>query len=546
MSREDGLKVATQPLAVDVTGGRPHRSTMRPLIGYELVRAMRHPAFVATLAVVVLAWVLPWAYDRSVFDLTVVNVDAVTIQVWLLLPVVGAFIGASLIGLADHRFGAAELLAVVGVPDRTRLLARVVASVGPAGLVLMVSVLRLGAVSLAPGAAGRPPLVGDVLTPAALTVLAAVLASCCANLFRSLAVCAAALAVLGVFTIVGAFAAYGTSARGLMPIMVANVIGEPPVPTALLTRPAGWHAAYVVALAATVLAITVIVKHTGSRRWIAVAVASALLAVGAGVAQVRSGQGTDSDAAWSAVYEEPADSWLCTDVGSDSYCAFRDYASRVTYWRDVVTAQKRLLPPEAATTPVRVRQRLSPPQAWRGGTPPSLPWQAWQEGDAARGDGVTVPVSTRWARPGEDDFAQNDVLGFSVLTAASLVGWEIPTNRVPRHGEVCGGQGVLTAWLATQSSPPVSSAYQVVKSHSSGLDLLETSILGSGDTVVIGEHEVMLSNALANVPREQVLKAVTQHWGELSAESTGVDRAATLLGVTPVSAKRVTTVCGGG
>lgn len=518
-------------------------NALGPLTLYELRRAVRHPAFLVALATVCLTWLVPWILDRSVVDLTVVNIEAMSIQAGLLLPAAGAFMAAALIGLADHRSQAHEMLSVAPVSARTRLLAQAGAAFGPAGVVLIVTVVRLVAVSAAAGAAGQPPLVGDVALPAALTLFAAVLATCSAALFRSLAACGAMLAVVGVLTIVGAFAAYGASGQGLTPIMLTNPMGEPPVPTALLTRPAGLHAAYLVGLTLLVLAATILIRRFGDRRWLALVAAAVLLTGGTGLAQVQNARrNVAPSAAWTVQYLHPGPSQRCETSDADTYCAFPDFASRIPYWRGVVTSQRALLPDDGRQ-PLTVRQRLSPPQPARGGSPPVLPWDAWRQDDGAAG---SIPVSTRWARPGGDDYDQNAVMGFSVLSAATLVGWTMPTEKVPRHGEVCGARGVLTAWLATQSSPAVVSAYRVLSAHTTGPNLLQTNVLDGADTVVIGEREMSLAGQLATLPREQLATTVGEHWTELTSPSTSVERAAVLLGVESSNAARVTSVCATG
>lgn len=518
-----------------------------PLAVYETSRAVRHPAFVTALAVVVAAWLVPWLLDRSVLDVTVVNVEAMAMQNPMLLLATGAFLGAAFIALAEHRFTAAEMLAVVPVSPRARLFAQAVAALGPAGIVLILCVVRLWAVSAAPGAAGEPPLVGDVLMPSVLTLFAAVLATCCAHVSKRLAVCCAALSLLGVLTVAGAFAGYGSSAQGLMPIMLVDPIGEAPVPSWLLTRPAGLHATYIAALALLVLAVTALWTTSGRRRWLGGLSAVALVAVGGtGYAQVQNGrENIAPSVAWTETFLDPRSADHCETVGSDSYCAYPDFSSRIPYWVNVVSAQKQLLPPQAADRVINVHQQLSPRLAGDSGAPPALPWDVWRRNGLALDAPGSVLVSTRWARPGSDDYAQNDVLTFSVLTAATLAGWSLPASGAPRRGEVCGAQGVLTAWLATRSSPAASSAYDTVTAHTSGPGIVPVSILGAADTVVIGEHELSVADAVADLPSDQVSRVLSEHWGELTSRSTDVRRAAVLFGVPFDDPPRVTSVCAG-
>ena len=518
--------------------------TVGPLIAYELRRTVGHPAFLAAFSVVLLAWTGPWLADRAVLDLTVVNTEALGLQVPMLLPAAGAFLAAALVALADHRHDTSELLVVARVSSRTRLLAQAFAVLGPGAVVLVACMARVWAVSEAAGAAGRPALAGDVLSPAAVTLLAGVLATCCAHLLKSLPACGAILAVLGVMIVVGAFAAYQTSMQWLVPITLANPVVEPPVPTALLTRPAGLHVVWLLGLTALVLGLTMLRLHGLRRSTVAVCAFAAVVAGASGAALVQDGRAAalpSSD--WTAAYLRPRAEQRCESEGHDTYCAFPDFASRIPYWADLVSAQRGLLPAQAGEVSLVVRQRLSPPST---GQAPSLPWDEWTRDDETASSETSVPVSTRWARPGSDDYAQNDVLSFSVLTGAALVGWTFPDSGIPRHAQICGAQGVLTAWLGTQSLPAAASAYSTVRSHTSGPGLLDVTVLGSADTVVVGEREVALASSLEGLPRNQLVAAVAQHWDELTAPTTGVADAARFLRVPVPEVERVTAVCGEG
>lgn len=71
------------------------------------------------------------------------------------------------------------------------------------------------------------------------------------------------------------------------------------------------------------------------------------------------------------------------------------------------------------------------------------------------------------------------------------------------------------------------------------------SILGAADTVIIGEHELSLADAVADLPRDQVSRVLSERWGELTSGSTDVRQAAALFGLPFDDLPRVTSVCAG-
>ena len=130
-----------------------------------------------------------------------------------------------------------------------------------------------------------------------------------------------------------------------------------------------------------------------------------------------------------------------------TYCYFPDFESQVPAWSSIATAQLRFMPPSVTREHFVVRQRLT--ASVMDPNIHQLPLRRWRNADVRAGTPHSVPVSTRWAAPGEDSFAQTQVLAFSIAFAMRAVTGVSPTDLrqdgSPRA--LCGGPGALTFFL---------------------------------------------------------------------------------------------------
>ncbi|MCL6736675.1 ABC transporter permease, partial [Streptomyces neyagawaensis] len=354
--------------------------------------------------------------------------------------------------------------------------------------------------ALKPGAVGHGS-VFELVTGPLLILLLAVLGVLLGRLIRSSFV--APLAAVAVITAAFVFVADSSSPawlRGLAPVLFDE--GARPLPSALLGRPAGWHALYLLALA--VLAAAGAVRASGGpTRAVRV---TALTALGAVVAAVVLQGTAPTDAVREArevATRDPAETQDCERRGPTTYCAFPEFTPWIDEWARVTDRVRSLAGGAGAEQALTVRQKVNALDGPSGVREP-LP--------AAPGE---VTASTAWG--GERE------LEFAVSVARGLV-----VGHERSEGAYCDARGVLMVWLAIRATRDGEALF-----HRTGDAYNSPGVIQAPVTAVaLRDRELAVVERLLAVPQERVGRAVRAHWAELSAAGTTTDRAAALLGVT--------------
>lgn len=493
------------------------------LMVVESRRMLLHPAVLVSFLLAVAPWIISSVTNPSATAFPDLTSASWTVQYPMLIVGAGTFVAAYLAAARRHHCRVAEFEEVLSLPHWQRTAALCAAVTGPAVLGLAVSAVRLGVQSAQPGAAGAIH-VGELLTVAALILLAGVLGVLVASLVPHIAIGFVTLMVLVILGVVG-IAVTSSRARWLSFVAGENPFDTPPLPRDLIHRPAWWHLLWLTAL--TAVAVTAALRRTGLRTKVltGATVAAVLLAGTAAVMQLRPPP-ADLGARLEIAHTAPSRVQVCERRDGVTYCAFPDFRSRIDAWARVVEGQLALVP--VTTPPLAVRQHL-PLATDAQGFPAPLPLEVWAADDATAGIPRALPVSTRWSAGGADSFDETDVIGFSALVASVLVTGD---ELSPGGFTMCGGPGAVALWLAASATPDIQRALRTVLSHTSGGGV-GFPILNSQDGVWFGQREVEFALMMLDADQEAVRSRVIAHWETLTAEATDVDHAAAILGQQP-------------
>ncbi|MEW2292249.1 ABC transporter permease [Streptomyces sp. NPDC006743] len=366
----------------------------------------------------------------------------------------------------------------------------------------LVVAVRFTCDALAPGAVGHGSAAELAVAPL-VVLLAGVAGVLLARLVPS--PLAAPLVAVGGFLVATLFTtgADGTHwRRWLFPVVTEE--GADPFPSALVGRPAAWHALYLAGLAGLLLGAALLRSGGRSPRVKAFAVL-ALAATAAGIAGQSPGPSAALLAARAQVTEHPETAETCVTHGATTYCALPEWAGRTGDWAKAVDRVRSLAGPGAATRPLTVRQRV---EARYG-----------LEGSSAY-DPLTAPgtatVRTRWGG--------NRVPEFSVGLASVLVAGDERAGA-----EVCDGRVVTVMWLALGASTDPLEALRDVRLDDSTEG--SASVLTPTGGLRMSAAQTTVVRTLLERPRAKAASAVKAHWAELTAPGTSTARVAGLLGV---------------
>lgn len=514
---------------MSATREAPSRRVLPPpaLVSLALAEARRlvfHPAFLAAWVLLLLSYgATDWQHRDGVAVLT--N-SSWSLQLPAILPVAGAFIGAGLLASRDLRFGLIEQIGVCVVPRWRQRLAQVVAA-GSAAVVTAVAVVAHLVIMRQ-----RPIVVGSVLWWEVAAVPAAVLLSCLVAIALVEATRSTAVLLVGAVVLLllsgAAVISAGRAWTWLSPFAAENPFLTAPLPSDLVSRPAAAHAGWLLALAVSAAAFTLLRAGAPRRPLLLVTAAAVTAATVAAAVQVHSvSQGPGRK--WEAANQAPASGQTCRTLGDVIYCVFPGFEGYIPAWHGVVSSQLALVPSQARAV-LALRQHLPLATDSQGFGRP-LPLADWDRDDEEHGTPNALPVSTRWAAGGEGEYDETAVLDLSFVVAARLVlGRRPPLDEA--QGALCGGPGIVTAWLASGATPGTRAALTTVRAHDSG-GALNLTPLNSATSLTLGTREAAVVDALLARDVVSVGRDVRRHWSELTAPGVGVDAAATLVGVQP-------------
>jgi hypothetical protein len=502
------------------------------LAASETRRVTLHPLVLAAYVVVLASWLVPMATGNADFRYPDLTASSWTVQYVTLVIAVATFVATNAVVLRPGVSGNGEFEDTLSLPRWQRVAAACVASAGPALVGLGLAGAQLAVLSRAPGAAGSVR-VGELATVPAVIVLAGTLGVLVGSVVASVAAGYIAVVLLVVVGLVG-LVAVPRRERWL-----TFVAGENPftTPSVLVDRPEWWHLLWLVGLATLCAAVSL--RLAGLRRMVAVVAVAVCLSSVAAVMQLRP-MSAELRQQLDAAYARPWTTQVCETRYDVTYCAFPDFRRRIDAWAGVVESQRAVLPPATRLPQFAVRQRLPVPEG-EYGILSRLPLERWAREDAAAGTPGALPVSTRWSRGGVDSFDETEVIGFSALVAARMVGVPWPAADL----SVCGGRGVLALWLAAGATPETRRSLDTVLGHLLGAGGVDLPVLGSSTGVRLGPRELSVAQTMLGADQGALRPRVVQHWRELTDEKTSVERAAALVGVSPPdpSLQGETTVC---
>ncbi|MFJ7045281.1 ABC transporter permease [Streptomyces sp. NPDC101112] len=477
------------------------RDGLRAVLALARVEARRlllHPLVLVSLAGYLALLLWPGGEPEDAYPV-LQDVDRET-QFGQLLLGLAVMIAANLGVLRSHRRGTDGSFAVLVVQPWRRTCAHVLAVLPTVFVGALIVAGQFTAEALKPGAVGHGS-VFELATGPLLILLLAVLGVLLGRLIRSSFV--APLAAVAVIAAVFVFVADSSSPawlRGLTPILFDE--GARPLPSALLGRPAGWHALYLLALA--VLAAAGAVRASGSRT--RAVRATALTALAAVVVAVVLQGTAPSDAVREArevATRDPAEVQDCERRGPTTYCAFPEFTPWIDEWARATDRVRSLAGGAGAEQALTVRQKANALDGPSGVREP-LP--------AAPGE---VTASTAWG--GERE------LEFAVSVARELV-----VGHERSEGAYCDARGVLMVWLAIRATRDGEALFD-----KTGDAFNSPGVIWAPVTAIsLRDRELTLLERLLTRPQADVGRAVRAHWAELSAAGTTTDRAAALLGVT--------------
>jgi hypothetical protein len=508
---------------------------MLALARVEAVRLLRHPVTVAGILLFVGPELYGWLSGEASRYPVLQDEDWSKQFIALLVLGGAALVAANLAALRAHRHTTTALFDTLVLPRPLRTGAFLLAVVPFALLVAVLAAVRIGLLAAAPGAAGRPNAYELAAYPAVVLLLGAA-GVLLARLARTVIVAPLLLMGLAVVTLAVMLPSTpgATWLRWLLPVAME----EPPMPLPvdLMSRPAGWHLAYVAGLIVLAAAAALAVSGARGRRLTAVGATGLSITVLAGSAQffpvndaVRADRAT--------AVERPAEVQTCRRIDQVTYCAFDGFASWVDGWDAVVRGVLRGVPDDRARQPIAVRQRLSAVDRMAGGSVMTAEQQAadaaaWRRVDAEAGTPDAVTVGTRWGD------------GHSEMVLAGLVAYQVVVRAgAPAGGSLCGARGVLVGWLAGQATPRATAGLREMDANSWGGVPFRDPQFPVG--LSVPDREMAVALALLKRPADEVAEVVRRSWAELSSARTPAERVGELFGVpvAPLPPEGERTVC---
>ncbi|OIJ64801.1 hypothetical protein [Streptomyces mangrovisoli] len=408
--------------------------------------------------------------------------------------------------LRSRRCGTDEQFGGLVVRPWQRTVAHALSAAPYAVYTALVVAVRFGRQAVEPGAVGHGSLAELAVGPLSVLLagaLGVLLARLVPYSMASLLFVATAY-VLAIYLSATTDLPHGV--RWLSPVV--SEPGETPVPSALLGRPAGWHALYLAGLCVLLPGIAVLVDG-GRTRAVKTATVLALLATAAGaIGQAPGGAGA-LRAARARATDRPAALQTCVAHAGSAYCAFPEWAGQTDDWAAVVDRVRSAAGGTAATTALTVRQRVDA-RGHGDGT------------DIALAPSTTpgeVTVGTRWGGDRVPEFAAG-VAG--VLVA----------GREDAAGELCGARAVTAVWLAVGTDPHPWAAYRALRPAEDDVEAASVDTPTEPLTLSAAQSEVLAQ--LLRRPAATVAARVRAHWNELTAPRTTTAEVAHLLAVPPL------------
>ncbi len=431
--------------------------TLVPLARAENRRLLRHPAFIAGIALTPL---MLWA--ATIADHTArEHWRGLSSDVALALVPLGWFtiVATNLLVLRPNRTGTVELFAALPAPQPVRTagaLSAMAAAVIAAVLLAAAWVILLGARG---GAVGTPQWAeigaGVLVVAGAVAVGVAV--------GRWLPFAAFGIVAAVTVTLIQARFLDDTTWPWNMPhshpVRFLGFLAEPTSvgDLALEIRPAWWHLLYLAALI-TVMCAVALARDGIPRRLGAVMFAAIGVAAVAGWVQTRP-PSDDQVAAMVSYITQPLAHQTCEQRQSVRYCAYPSSRHLIDEWDARVTGVLALVPPSVAQRPVEVIQRIPTtignsdcgPQPFLVGLPADV---------ADRLSPQTVWPDDRNLHPdlGNGSFPCSDRPTNQLFTAVQSGAWAVGLPPAPHHDEQrCSANGqaraVLALWLAAVATP---------------------------------------------------------------------------------------------
>ncbi|GAA4096705.1 ABC transporter permease [Nonomuraea soli] len=514
----------------------PRRAVLA-LARMESARLLRHPVTVAATLLLAVSWVSSWFTIATTRYPVLQELDRDSAMGMMVLLGGAALVTGNLAVLRTHRDGTTGLSQVLILPDHARTLAHLLALLPLTAIGAVLIAARMALLALLAPAAGRPDPYELAAGPAAVLLLGA-LGVLLGRLTRSaVAAPLALLVLLAALVALEPITNGGGTALWLAPQGGAAL--EMPVPASLMARPAGPHLAYLLGLAG--LLATAAVLRAGARgARVTVAGALALAcAVAGGTAQLSS-PGRDVAAARASVMKHPSQHETCRELGNVTYCAFEGFGAWIPAWDTVVRAVVARVPAPARTARLTVRQRIAVP-AFDSASRPGQLLDAWRADDAAAGTPGAVGVGTHWG----DGAAAADLAAQVAyrLVTGNRVGDTVEASQADRDGTVvCGGRGVLVAWLTGQATPSALTGLhhraEESRGERGGVSFYETHLF---PTVHVPAPELAIATQALSRPHADIAARVQQSWPTLTAPDTTAAQTAQLLGV---PAPATDTACG--
>ncbi|MFF9280050.1 ABC transporter permease [Streptomyces griseosporeus] len=404
--------------------------------------------------------------------------------------------------LRSRRHGTDRHFGVLPVRPWRRTLAHVLSVVPFAAVVAVVVTAEFAWAALKPGAVGHGSVAELAVAP--LTVLlAGVIGVLLARLIHS--AFAAPLFVVGLYVllVVVSVAADGGTPHWLTWLSpVVPETGGAPLPSALLGRPAAWHALYLAGLTVTLLGAALLVSGRRTRP-VAVVTAVALAATAAGVAGQSPGGSRQLTEARTVASVSPEKDQSCTLRAGVRYCAFPEWTGRTADWAAVVERVEHLAGDRHDR--LTVRQRV---EARYG----------------LSGDAALVPL----AGPGQitvgTEWGGNRVPEFAVGVASVLV-----AGSEKEASGICDARAVTVMWLALAAQPDPMSAFAHVRLDDSTEG--PGAVLAPTEPLTMSAEQTRIVRELLHRPSGDVTAAVRAGWTELTSPRTSLTRVAQLLGV---------------
>ncbi|MGN9809593.1 hypothetical protein ACTMSW_09560 [Micromonospora sp. BQ11] len=487
-------------------------------------RLLRHPIVLTAVTLVLTGWIVP-AFTGSVTRFPVLYAEDSALLFEMTLIAAAVMIAANLAVLRTHRHGVTVFTDVLVLPAWRRTLAHLLSLLPSAAVAGILAVARIAQLGLQSGAAGSPDPLQLAVAPALVLLFGAV-GVLLGSLVRSTVVVPVLLVLLLFFWLFRPpfFAGSEKRLSWLSPVELfpgdVGPGGLPPVQ--LMYEPAGAHLLYLLALAVLIAVAALLRAGAPAIRTAPAGVLALLVVVASGVAQV---QPTPDDviARRTTMTNEPSRFHDCVQRDTVTYCAFPEFVAWTEAWRRVVDGVRRPVPAERATTPLVVRQRTVAANIDKSGSVQNgASLRAWQDDDRRAGTPEAISVGTQWGTP-------MDEIGFAVHVAHRVVtGAAIASEKAL----ACGGVGVLTVWLAAQSTHAAGKGLpELLDASSSGRSEYFQS-LGGGEQIEIGIREITVAQQLLEQPADRITDVVARSWSRLTAPGTTLEQAAELLGTT--------------